>query len=644
MIAKKRILSVITLAGFFTGILAGVFFSLSHDLPQINQLKAYKPSAVTSVYSSDRHLIAQFYNEKRFPVSIENIPDILIQALLTIEDRHFYSHSGLHFKGIARAIVQDIKTGKLKQGASTLTQQLAKTLFLSSEKSFTRKIKEAILTLQIERRYTKNEILELYLNQIYLGAGTYGVEAACQTYFKTSVADINLAQAALIAGLPKAPSTYSPQKNPDLAKKRRDIVLNQLRLTGKITPSEFETALSSPIDQPMTKKKSTNTSYYIEYVKQLLQKKFDLNRIYSQGLNVHTSLNLDFQTAANQAMIQQLKILGSRIQKRGGNPAKLQSAVVAIETKTGKILCMIGGKDFAQSPFNRATQAQRQPGSAFKPFVYATALEKGLSQTDLILDGPLSYQINKNKIWEVNNFSRTYSGEMTFRKALVLSKNTPVVRILEKIGPETVIDFAKKAGISSSISPTLSLALGTYEVNLLEITAAYIPFANMGVKTQPFAIERITDSNSRIIFHNTIKKTAIMSRQNAAMVTDMLKGVILEGTGKRAAIIKKDIAGKTGTTDLSKDALFIGFSPGIALGVWVGNDDAHSLGKNETGARAALPIWVDSMKYFLSTLPPQYFDIPDQTKMVYMNPDTGKITDIKRPGAVKALIRVKGNK
>ena len=644
MLKKKLILSIITLVGIFLGITVGAFIGLIHDLPQINSLKQFKPSAVTSVYSSDRQLLAQFYIQKRIPVSLTKIPKTLIDALLSIEDRTFFSHTGLHFKAIARAIIYDIQAGKFKQGASTLTQQLAKTLFLTSEKSIGRKIKEAILTIQIERRYTKNEILELYLNLIYLGSGSYGVEAAAQTYFEKSVEELTLAESALIAGLPKAPSTYSPIKNPDLSIKRRDIVLKQMLLTEKITQEQYQTAVTQKIIQPVLENNLNESGYFIEYIKTVLNKEFNLEKIFSDGLTVTTSLNLDFQRTANQAAAKNMAALENRIKNNGGNPSNTQCAVIAIETKTGQILSMIGGKDFAKSSFNRATQARRQPGSAFKPFVYAAALLSGLSQNDITLDRPLSYNLDANQAWEVNNFSNTFSGEITLRKALALSKNTSAVRLLERIGADAVIDLAQKAGISSTLSPTLSLALGAYEVSLLELTAAYIPFANMGVKTQPFAILKITDADLRVIYQNTVKKSSIMSRSDAAIITDMLKAVILEGTGKKASIIKKDIAGKTGTTDHFKDALFIGYSPDIVLGVWVGNDDSASLGKNETGAKAALPIWIDCMKHFLLNRPYQYFDIPEGTKMVYINPNTGEMTNSKILGSVKALIKLKGNK
>ncbi|SDT85448.1 penicillin-binding protein 1A [Desulfobacula phenolica] len=644
MLKRNSILLSIALVGIFFGIPAGAFFSLFHDLPQINSLKQFKPSSVTTVFSSDKQILAKFYIEKRFPVSIDKIPKNLINAILTIEDRTFYKHSGVNLKAIARAIIHDLKAGKFKQGASTLTQQLAKTLYLTSEKSIVRKIKEAILTLQIERRYTKNEILELYLNLIYLGSGAYGVEAASQTYFNKSVSDLTLDQAALIAGLPKAPSVYSPIKNPDLAQKRRNIVLRQMLDTNIITTQEYNLAKATKIEAPLPQKNMNPAAYFIEYIKTVLKQQFDLENIYSNGLNIYTTLNLDLQLAANNSVSNRMAQLETRVKKHGKPYSKLECALVAIDIKTGAILSMAGGVNFNKSSFNRAVYAKRQPGSAFKPFVYATAITRGFSQNDTLLDAPLSYKLENNQTWQVNNFSKTYSGEITLRKALALSKNTPVVRLIEAIGPAKVIEFAQKAGVSSKLHPNLSLALGTSEVSLMELTTAYIPFANMGFKVAPFSIIKITDSDFRIMYQTSIQKQSIMSRQNAAIMSDLLKAVILEGTGKKAMIIQKDIAGKSGTTDNYKDALFIGFNPDIAVGVWVGNDDSTSLGKYETGAKAALPIWIDYMKHFLSTNSCQYFDIPDGTKMIYMNPNTGKISREQISGTVKALIKIKDNK
>ncbi len=636
----KRTFIFIAFFGILTGLLMGSFLGLAYDLPEINHLKLFKPSSVTTVFSADNQVITRFYLEKRFPVSIDKIPKALIDALITTEDRNFFNHSGVNLKAILRALVQDIKMGGFKQGASTLTQQLAKTLFLSPEKSIIRKIREAILAVQIERRYTKNEILELYLNLVYLGSGAYGVEAAAKTYFDRSVSDLTLGQAALIAGLPKAPSVYSPLNNPLLAQKRRAIILKQMRLANIISLQAQTLANQEPVSIKPRTAPHTPAPFFVAYLKNILKSHPGLTSGFSNGLDIYTTLDLKLQVIAQASVNNQIERLKRRMKKKGMKSPAPEAALVAIDIRTGGILSMVGGTNFDKNQFNRAVQARRQPGSAFKPFVYATALGMGYSQDQTLLDAPLSYPQGQGKRWEVKNFSHNYAGEMTLRKALALSKNTPVVRLLEDIKPQAVIEFAQKAGISSPLPPYLSLALGTAEVSLLELTAAYIPFANKGIQVTPSSIVRIMDAGG-IIFQNSINRQSIMSRQDAAIMVDMLKAVIVEGTGKRARHIKKDIAGKTGTTDHCKDANFIGISPQIALGVWVGNDDATTLGPYETGARAALPIWIAYMKAFLKDKPVQYFDIPDGTKMIYIHPNTGKILSQSDSVAVRALIKIK---
>jgi len=640
----KRILVFLGFIGVLLGGMVGIFLGLVYDLPEINQLKLFKPSSVTTVFSADNQVIAQFYLEKRFPVSIEKIPKILIDALVVTEDRNFFKHSGVNLKAILRALIQDIKAGGFKQGASTLTQQLAKTLFLSPEKSIIRKIREAILSVQIERRYTKNEILELYLNLIYLGSGAYGVEAAAQTYFNTSVTDLTLSQAALLAGLPKAPSIYSPFNNLDLATKRRRIVLAQMRLASIISPQEQLLANKEPVLVKPKVAPLSHAPFFVSYLKNILNSHPELTTGFSNGLNIYTTLNLKLQIVAENAVQKQIQHLKTRMGKNGLENPIPEAALIGIDIKTGGILSMVGGTDYTKSQFNRAVQAKRQPGSAFKPFVYATALKLGYSQSDTLLDAPLEYSQGNSPSWEVKNFSRNHQGEMTLRKALALSKNTPVVRLIEKIRPEAVIEFAHEAGIHSPLTPNLSLALGTSEVSLMELTAAYIPFANKGIQVIPSVIVKITDTQGHTILQNSVDRHSIMSREDAAIMADMLKAVIFEGTGKKASHIKKDIAGKTGTTDLYKDAYFVGISPDIALGVWVGNDNSSTLGPYETGARAALPIWIDYMEIFLEDKPFQYFDIPDGTEIIYLHPDTGEILNQTDPTAVRALIKTKDSK
>ena len=631
----RTISGFIVFIGVLAGVLAGGFYGLIYDLPEINQLKLYQPSAVTTVYSADRQIITRFYLEKRFPVPLTDIPKSLIHALIVTEDRGFYTHSGVNLKAIARAIIHDIKARSFKQGASTLTQQLAKTLFLSSEKSIVRKIREAILALQIERRYTKDEILELYLNQIYLGSGAYGVEAAARTYFNTTVSGLTLGQSALIAGLPKAPSVYSPRVHPDLAKKRRQIVLRQMLTEAYITQQAFDRACAEPVLVPPSKHPSDKAPYFTGYLSRALDAMGNMGE--GSGLSIFTTLDMGLQHTAMQSFTAHMDRLNARM--KAGRDAPLQGAVVAVDVNTGGIRCMIGGRQLGQHLFNRSVQAMRQPGSAFKPFVYATALEQGWEQNQTLMDAPLSYDLPNGRVWKVNNFSRDFKGEMTLRQALALSKNTPAVRLAEKLGIDAVVDMAQRAGIKSVLPPYLSLALGTAEVSLLDLTSAYSAFAGQGIRALPYAIERIEDQNGQVRYQHRVNRETVTDRITAALTTDMLRAVVLEGTAKKARKIKTDIAGKTGTTDHYKDALFIGFSPALSCGVWVGNDDASSLGRGETGARAALPIWIDIMAASFAGHPVQYFDIPDGTKMVYILPDTGSPASPATPGAVKALVR-----
>ncbi|MCK5310575.1 MAG: penicillin-binding protein 1A [Desulfobacteraceae bacterium] len=633
------IIFTIVVIGIITGICTGFFFSLMHDLPQINSLKQFKPARVTNVYSNKNQLISQFYLHKRFPVSIADISSNLIDAIVTTEDRLFFSHPGIDFKSIARAFIKDVTAMSLKQGASTVTQQLAKTLFLSSEKTLMRKIKEAILTLQIERRYTKEEILELYLNQIYFGNGAYGVEAAANTFFNKKAKDLTIGESALIAGIPKAPSLYSPMNNPELATKRKKIVLKQMVQTKKISNVEYQNALKEDIISKNLNKNQTIAPYFVEHIKKTLKNKYNYQNIYTQGLNIYTTLNIDMQEIAEQSV-------SDWIDKQSINTP--QCAFIAIQPLSGQIRAMVGGTNFQTSKFNRATLAKRQPGSAFKPLIYACAIQRGFSQNSTILDTPLTYSKEagrkpSNINWNVKNYSDSYLGEITLRKALALSKNTCAVRLLEELGADQVINFSAQAGIKSVLKPHLSLALGTSEVSLMELTSAYTVFANKGTWIEPYAIAKITDSNNKILYIAKPEKRHVMSRQNAAIITDMLQGVIREGTGEKANFIKKSIAGKTGTTDDCKDALFIGFSPDIAAGVWVGNDDSTSLGRFQTGAQAALPIWTSFMEKALIKTEYQFFDIPDNTKMIYMDSNTGEIFNkIENPSVVKALILKKG--
>ncbi len=638
----RTLLWLTVLVGLLSGITIGAFFAFTRDLPQIRNLENFEPSAVTRIYSSDQVLLAELFLEKRVPIPIVQIPENLKDALISVEDRQFYTHIGIDLKGILRAIVKDIMAGGFVEGASTITQQLAKTLFLSPQKRLSRKIKEALLAVQLERRYTKEEILVLYLNQIYLGSGTYGVESAAQRYFGVSASQLNLSQCALIAGLPKAPSRYSPLVNPKQAEKRRNLVLRIMLDQGLITSVEYEKAIKEPVNNKKGPSPLGSASYFVQYIKPHLEASIGPSLLYKGGLTIHTTFSYRLQQIAEQAVKKGLAQLQQRRSTQKIKGSFPQGAMVTIDVRSGGILTMVGGKDYSQSAFNRAVDARRQPGSAFKPVVYALAITRGFSQASLVLDAPVVFKSGRDgHNWQPENYSGKYKGEMTLRRALTHSKNIPAVRMVERLGPSAVVEFAHKLGIDSPLDPNLSIALGAESTTLLEMTSAYATFANGGNHTPPFGIKKILDRKGTVIWqHRKIVRPA-MSRDQAAIIVDMLQGVIREGTAKAAADMGFPIAGKTGTTNDYKDALFVGFSPNTATGVWVGMDDFTSLGKMETGAGAALPIWTDFMSSARREAAVESFMIPNNMVYRWMDPVSGQVASREQKNAVKALF-IKG--
>ena len=632
---------LVTGAAMISGASVGFFWALTHDLPQIQGLETFKPAAITRIYSADKELLAERFTEKREPVPLSVMPDDLKEAILATEDNLFYEHPGVDLKSILRAIVRNIQAGEYVEGASTITQQLAKTLFLTPRKSIMRKLKEAFLALQIERRYTKDEILELYLNQVYFGSGAYGVEAAAQIFFGKSVQDLTLAECALIAGMPKSPSRYSPLINPSLALKRRAVVLQQMSRTGLITPEELRAATAAPLHLTEQGDASIKAPYFVAFVTDFLESELGAVTLYRTGLTVYTTLNYAMQQAAERAITQGLEGLAARM-KRGGvlQEEYPQAALVCLGASRGAILAMVGGRSFEESRFNRATMARRQPGSAFKPIVYALAVEKGFRQNDILWDAPVTYQgTRSNEAWRPENFSGTFHGEVTLRTALALSKNIPAVKLLHKLGPTRAVEFAHRIGITSPLDPNLSLVLGTSEVTLLELTAAYGVFPNKGVWTRPFGIIEVLDREGRSLWRERPQRRPAISPETAAVTTDMLRAVVLEGTGRAARRIGRPLAGKTGTTDGYKDALFIGFSPTIVTGVWVGLDHHGTLGDKETGAKAALPIWIHFMEQVLRGQPYHDFTLPEGVVKVHMDAKSGLLAPENCADALWAVFK-----
>ncbi len=631
----------VIVAAVVAGIAAGASVALFSDLPQIRGLEHFAPYATTRIYSADGRLLTELFAEHRQPVAFEAIPPDLITALLATEDRQFYQHSGVDLKGIARAVVKDVIAGEFVEGASTITQQLSKTLFLTPQKNLMRKLKEAVLSIQIERRYTKKEILTLYLNQVYFGSGAYGIAAAAATFFGKPVSALTLSECALVAGMPRLPSVYSPLINPDRAVKRRNLVLRQMADTGEISRESYHRAAAEPLRLAKGHDVPAIAPYFIDFLRTDLETAVGTSALYRSGLTVHTTLNADLQQAANAAVARGLSDIFSRMTKNGLSDPKPQAALVAIQASTGAVLAMVGGADHAESPFNRATQSRRQPGSAFKPIIYAYAVSQGYPQNTLLLDAPVVYTDGSGGTpWAPGNFSReTFEGDITFRQALSKSKNIPAVRLMDVMGPSAVADFARGLGIRSPLSANLSLALGTSEVTLMDLTSVYAVFANGGNRVTPYGLTTIADRDGRVRWRHRARSTPVMDRPAAAIVTDMLTAVIREGTGRLAAGLLRPLAGKTGTTNDYRDALFVGYSPTTAVGVWVGQDGNAPLGPYETGAKAALPIWTAFMKTVLETEPVGYFDIPDGTTRVSIHPKTGERLPDETPGSVKGLFR-----
>ncbi len=626
--------------------------AITHDLPQIRTLETFKPSAITRIYSADKELLAELFTQKRVPVPLHMIPDYLKQAVIATEDRQFYEHAGVDLRGILRAIIRDIRAGEFVEGASTITQQLAKTLFLTPRKSIMRKLKEAFLAFQIERRYTKDEILQLYLNQVYFGSGAYGVEAAARTFFGKPANELTLAECALTAGMPKSPSRYSPLVNESLALKRRAVVLKQMARNGMITREQLTATRSSQLSLATSLNSSIKAPYFVAYVRNLLEKEFGGARLYRTGLTVYTTLNYKMQKAAENAVAKGLEQLSARMQKHGlltlqskeamgtSGHESPQAALVSVDATQGAILAMVGGKDFQESPFNRATMARRQPGSAFKPLVYACAMEHGFAQNYVIWDAPVVFKGAKEGVdWTPENFSGKFRGEMILRQALSVSQNIPAVKLLNKLGPSTAVQWAYRMGIESPLQPNLSLVLGTSEVTLLELTAAYAVFPSGGVGTRPFAILEVLDRGGRTIRRAGLQRRAVVSPETAAIMTDMLQAVVHAGTGKAARCIGRPLAGKTGTTDSYRDALFLGFSPTVVAGVWVGLDRFGVLGNKETGARAALPIWIDFMEQVLAGRPYRDFSLPEGVVKVRIDVESGLLASQNCPNAVTVVFK-----
>ena len=781
----------------------GAYIYFTRALPAPSTLRDYTPNLITKVYAKGGEVIGEFYIERRIVVSLKKMPPHLIKAFLAAEDAKFYQHKGLDFSGILRAFIVNLKAGRIVQGGSTITQQVAKSFFLSSERKLPRKIKEALLASRMEEVLTKDEILHLYLNQIYFGSGAYGVQAASESYFGKDIEEVNLAEAALLASLPKAPSRYSPYRNPELSRTRQEIVIRRMIEEGYISKGEAEAALETPIElKPKDRRSLWIGRYYTEHIRRHLEDAYGSDLLYKGGLHVYTNLDVTAQKAANNAVREGLRghdrrrgfrgvekrlttaeemaefvedskgefkkypmvlkhtykgmvtgvddenyalkiYVGGRrgtISKKDLRWARLkytiseegdegtemtkysdlfenfaigdvvdvliknipedkgkelilaldqtplaQAALIAIEPETGYVRAMVGGGRFSRTQFNRAVQAKRQPGSAFKPIIYAAAIDRSYTAASIIVDSPLIFEeeiVKDNKpslndadgvaildddkwgvefggdglseyfqecvgsecveeeeksVWKPRNYGEKFYGPTTLREALTKSRNVVTIKLLKEIGVKPAIRLARKLGITSHLAPDLSLALGSSAMSLLEITRAYAAFPNLGYLPEPIFINRVTDRYGNTLEENEPFLEKVISPQTAYIMTNLLQGVVEDGTGKRAKVLKAGAGGKTGTTNNLNDALFVGFIPGLVTGTWVGYDSEKYLGPHETGAKAALPIWVDFLKVAKEDLKDKTFEIPDGVEFARIDPKSGLLA---RPDTKDSIFEV----
>ncbi|MBN1850710.1 MAG: PBP1A family penicillin-binding protein [Deltaproteobacteria bacterium] len=719
-----------------------LWYLWSSNLPYIGSLREYNPSIITEIYSDDDQVIGRFSNEKRIVISLDQVPKHLIHAFVAAEDARFFEHEGVDIQSIFRAFIKNLKAGRAAQGGSTITQQVARDLLLkNAQKTYKRKVREAILSMQIEKNFSKDKILFLYINQPYMGHGAYGVEAAARTYFNKSALELNIAESALLAGLPQAPSKYSPISHFDKAKARQRYVLQRMREEGYISVQQEKDALENEIiiakkeDNPFEK-----APYFTEHIRRYLDQKYGADLLYGGGLKVYTTVNLNMQHAAQAAVTKGLLELDKREGYRGPlqilsgdqidefinesrktffenpiaihsvvkgivthvddeknevhvalgedsgilplmemnwarkpNPEEpyysvdikrpsqvlrkgdvilcriigkiedtespyqwqvsleqepeVQGALLAMEMKTGWVKAMVGGRSYSVSQFNRAVQSRRQPGSAFKPLIYAAALDQGMTAASVILDAPYisSLDPKDEELWRPRNYKEQFFGPTLFRTALIKSRNVITVKILKEIGISTVISYARQMGIESDLSPDLSLALGSSGLSLLEITTTYSVFGNNGMLVQPIFINRIEDRTGQIIEENQPIVQEAIPEETAYIMTDLLKAVVSEtgGTGWRAKEIERPAAGKTGTTNDLRDAWFIGYTPKLLAGVWVGYDDQKPMGSGETGSRAASPIWVYFMADILQSEPVEDFTVPEEVVFAKIDAENG---------------------
>lgn len=583
-------------------VVLGYVFAVTRNLPDVDRVleDGINPTHWTQIFAADGSPIMSFgkFHHKRVPIA--EVSPHFVDALLATEDRRFRVHKGVDPVAIGRAVVSDISHGKIKEGGSTLTQQLARNVFLNNERSFSRKVREAVLAMKLESRLSKDEILELYVNNIYFGEGAYGIQAASEIYFDKRPSQLSVDEAALLAGLPQAPSGYNPFQNPDAAKARRDEVIDNLVEVGKLSVDEAESFKSKSFSLNRSGQQissSDKAPYFNRYVMEQVQRYFNLDEqaFWQSGLKIYTTLDANGQRLAEQSLV-------SKSNGYGRTGKNQQAALVSINPQTGAILAYVGGKDYQQSQFDRVSSAIRSPGSLFKIFTYTTAIDRGYEPSRVYLDEPIAVAG-----WRPQNYDKGHHGYMTIARALITSNNIIAVKVLNELGPEAVIHTARQMGVKSRMEPYLGLTLGGSGVNLLEITSAFGVLANQGVRVEPYAIDRITDEAGKVIYEHHPVKMDVLNRTTVDTMVKMMMGVVDRGTGRSAAI-GRPIAGKTGTSDDYKDAWFIGFTPEVVTGVWVGNDNNTPM-RGMTGGSLPAAIWKGYMQPFVAARPARDFDL-----------------------------------
>jgi len=719
----KVVFGLLVLLAALVGASVGLLLVYSTDLPQVEQLEHYRPSSTTDLYDDHGRVIGSFALQRRVVATYEDFPKVLRDALISVEDKDFEKHSGVNFWRILGAAYRDIMSAGKVQGASTLTMQLSRNLFLTPDRTFQRKMQEMLLAMQIERHFTKPQIFTLYANQIYLGHGVYGFEAASEYYFSKPARQLTLDEAALLAGLPKSPGYYSPINHPEHALRRRNLVINSMLEDGKITAAQAARAKDSGIQLMVEKDPNSLAPYFVEDIRRYLENKYGTDEVHQGGLRVYTSLDMSLQRAANQAVLDGLAAYERRhrwkarlpnaiamgvpldkyrhpdwdndlevngyvhalvievrrtfatikfgdyiaaisqadaawtgqkignilsvgdvvyvkilsLGKNGQAKVSLeqdsgvQGALLAINNASGEIKAMVGGRDFEESKFNRATQAMRQVGSSFKPYIYTAVMDRGGSPNDTILDAPTMFQ-SGSTAYIPHNYDEKFEGNITLRRALLMSRNIPALKLADQLGMKTVLDYAHRFGITSNLPPYLPVALGAAEVTLLEQTSAYSVFPNDGVRIVPRYITKVTDYEGRILEEDFPEVKDVVGERTARIMVSMLRDVVLHGTAIAASGMRYPVAGKTGTTNDFTDAWFVGFSPSMTCGVWVGFDEKKSLGAKETGARAALPIWINFMNTALAGTDPGEFEAapilpPSPVALKIDTPDTAPAGD-----------------